>query len=220
MHWGDYCGIGMWDVNRPFYLVEIMKETSRVFEASIYEVEVVHFGASEQERETGMPVCLFTCAEYDNVMDVGTFLFDLLGQKYFLVEDDKLTLNSIVEAKAVRNAVTSAALISPLRVPSVFSSVSEPVGLVAAPFISLISGVMSGGTSKAVVEECPLPLYVYGSSKDKDDMDSDDLGDPVLDAFPDLVLNVSFMLLVLPTFVLLLVLLGLMLLLKLLMRGG
>jgi len=65
-----------------------------------------------------------------------------------------LTLNNIVDVSAVRKAVISAALINPRTLPSLLSSVKDPVGDVAAPFISLISGVISGGTSNGVVDEC------------------------------------------------------------------
>jgi hypothetical protein len=134
----------------------------------------------------------------------------------------KITLNNMVDDKAVRNAVISAALIKPLGVPSVFRRVSDPVGLVAVPLISLISGVISGGTSNGVVDEWRLGLYVYGSSKERDDMDNDDREDSVGVAFPELILKASFILpeLALPIFVLLLAVLGLTLLSKLLRRGG
>jgi hypothetical protein len=130
-------------------------------------------------------------------------------------------LNNIVDARAVRNAVISAALIRPLGVPSLFRSVSDPVGLVAAPFISLISGVMSGGTSNGVVDECREGLYVKGSSNDILDISKDDLGDVVVEFF-ELKLKASFMLLVLalPILVLLLDVLGLTLLSRLLILGG
>jgi hypothetical protein len=105
------------------------------------------------------------------------------------------------------------------------SSVSDPVGLVAAPFISLISGVMSGGTSNGVVDECReglCGLYVKGSSIDILDMSNEDLADVGVE-FVELMLKASFMLveLALPTLVLLLfAVLGLTLSRLLILGGG
>jgi hypothetical protein len=133
-------------------------------------------------------------------------------------------LNNIVDARAVRKAVISAALIRPRTLPSLFRSVRDPDGLVAAPFISLISGVISGGTSNGVVDECReglCGLYVKGSSIDILDMSNEDLVELGVE-FVELMLRASFMLLllVLPTLVLLLAVLGLALSRLLILGGG
>lgn len=96
----------------------------------------------------------------------------------------------------------------------------------AAPFISLISGVISGGTSNGVVEEClegSCGLYVNGSSTDILDISKEDLaelGDEFV--FVELMLKASFILLVLalPIFVLLFDALGLTFSRLLILGGG
>ena len=44
------------------------------FEVAVYDVEVVDVWAAEEEREADVPVCLFACAEDDDVMHVLPFL--------------------------------------------------------------------------------------------------------------------------------------------------
>lgn len=114
---------------------------------------MVYLWAAEEEGETGVPIGLLSAAEDSYVVDVGSFLCIVSVLELVRIASIRLTWNSIVDAKAVLKAVISAALIKPRTVPSLFSSVSDPDGLVDAPFISLISGVISGGTSKGVVEE-------------------------------------------------------------------
>lgn len=144
----------MWDLDRPLDFVEVVEEGDYIFEGAVYEIEVVDLWTTEEEGETCVPVSLFSTAEDGYVVDVGSFLCNVLVVEIVWTISIRLTLNSIVDARAVLKAVISAALIRPRTLPSLFNSVSDPVGLVAAPFISLISGVISGGTSKGVVEEC------------------------------------------------------------------
>lgn len=188
---------------------------------------MVNFWAAEEEAQTGVPVGLFSATEDGYVVDVRSFLYTAsVIESLEWTVSVRLTLNSMVDARAVLNAVISAALIKPRTLPSLFNSVSDPVGLVDAPFISLISGVMSGGTSKGVVEECReglCGLYVKGSSIDILDISNEDLaeiGDEFV--FVELMLRASFMLLVLalPIFVLLLDVLGLTLSRLLILGGG
>lgn len=184
------------------------------------------FWAAEEEGETGVPVGLFSAPEDCDIVDVGSFLCTVSVVELVWTAPAMLTLNNMVDAKAVLKAVISAALIKPRTLPSLFNIVSDPVGLVDAPFISLISGVISGGTSKGVVEECReglCDLYVKGSSIVILDISKEDLAEVGEEfVFVELILRASFMLLVLalPDFVLLLVVLGLTLSRLLILGGG